>query len=67
LERAEQEEEKRALHAEVTRLSQAVSETSSEEFPEFALQGVVSDFESQITSEITHYWQMEQEVEKQLS
>jgi hypothetical protein len=67
LERAEQEEEKRALHAEVTRLSQAVSEISSEELPEVASQGIVSDFESQITSEITHYLRLEQEVERQLS
>ncbi len=67
LEKAETEAQKRALRAEVNQLAMAASQSSAAHPPELALGAASYDFEQQIASEITHYMQMEQEVERQLA
>lgn len=62
----ESEARKRVLQAEVTRLANTASKNSGSN----AVEGVMSDrvgtLEQQITSEITHYLQMEREIEQRL-
>lgn len=67
LEAAETEAQKRALRAQVNHLAMTVSQSSAAHPPELALGAASYDLEQQITSEITHYMQMEQEVERQLA
>jgi hypothetical protein len=64
---AEIEAQKRALRAEVNRLARAASQSDAAYPPELELSDIGEDWEQQLTSEITHYMQMEQEVERQLA
>lgn len=64
---AENEAQKRVLRAELEHLAQTASQSAAAHPPELALGASSYDLEQQITSEITHYMQMEQEVERQLA
>lgn len=66
LDTLEVEAKKRVLHREVTQLANAASRASANDPVEGVMSDRVDTLEQQITSEITHYLQMEREIEQRL-